>query len=636
VSTARTERRGQAGRSLHGAVDVRAAYRTGCSTRTTGPPSCDGRRAGMVHAGAPRRRRGDPHTGSGPGRGPATRPRSACLRPGGRYVPAMPDHAAAGVADASLAAILAIAADAIITVDELYRVVQFNRGAEEIFGYPADEVLGRSLEMLIPGRFRAAHRGHVTDFAAAAHAARRMGERREIWALARGGREFPAEASISKIDAADGRLYTVVLRDVSARHRAAQAERLLAAAGSALARSLDPGDTARAAAAVAVPALAEAAVAVLPAAAAASPHADADAASLLDALAAEGAGGPLWTDVAEPAVVDADVPAWIARHAATPAVRALAVALRPRALLVAPLRAPGAPAPNGVLTWFALAERPAGPFDAGDLALAGALAERVALAATAARLYADARRAVRARDEVLAVVSHDLRNPLSTIAMCAAALVDAGERAEGAAGEAVRGAAGTVQEAVRWMQAIIEDLLEAARLEGGHPALRRAPVDAAALVRRVAELHAAQADAAGVTLAARAAPGLPALDADAERLLRALGNLVSNAVKFTPAGGRVDVEARAEAPVAGGGDAARVAFAVRDTGAGIAPAHLPHLFERFWQAHEQQRGGAGLGLAIARGIAEAHGGTLGVVSEVGRGSTFTLTLPAAGAPAGAG
>jgi signal transduction histidine kinase len=152
----------------------------------------------------------------------------------------------------------------------------------------------------------------------------------------------------------------------------------------------------------------------------------------------------------------------------------------------------------------------------------------------------------------------------------------------------------------------------------------------------VAELHAAQADAAGVTLAARAAPGLPALDADAERLLRALGNLVSNAVKFTPAGGRVDVEARAEAPAAGSGDAARVAFAVRDTGAGIAPAHLPHLFERFWQAHEQQRGGAGLGLAIARGIAEAHGGTLGVVSEVGRGSTFTLTLPAAGAPAGAG
>jgi signal transduction histidine kinase len=288
-----------------------------------------------------------------------------------------------------------------------------------------------------------------------------------------------------------------------------------------------------------------------------------------------------------------------------------------------------------VLTWFALGERAAGPFDAGDLALAAALAERVALAATAARLYADARRAVRARDEVLAVVSHDLRNPLSTIAMCAAALVDAGARAEGPAGEAVRGAAGTVQEAVRWMEAIIEDLLEAARLEGGRPALRRAPVDAAALVRRVAELHAAQADAAGVTLAAHAAPGLPALDADAERLLRALGNLVSNAVKFTPAGGRVDVEARAEAPAALG-DGARVAFAVRDTGAGIAPANLPHLFERFWQAHEQQRGGAGLGLAIARGIAEAHGGTLGVVSEVGRGSTFTLTLPAAGAPAGAG
>jgi PAS domain S-box-containing protein len=562
--------------------------------------------------------------------------------------------AAGGVADASLAAILAIAADAIITVDADYRVVQFNRGAEEIFGYPAGEVLGGPLERLIPARFQAAHRGHVTDFAAAAHAARRMGERREIWALARGGREFPAEASISKVDTPDGRLYTVVLRDVSARHQAALAERLLAAAGSALARSLDPGDTARAAAAVGVPALADAAVAALPAAGdlagdlagetpgsaagaapahvtAASPHADPDVASLLDALAAEGAAGRLWTGLgAEPVAVDADVPAWIARHAATPAARALALALRPRALLVAPLRAADAPGRPGVLTWFVLGDRPAaavragGAFDAADVALAGALADRVALAATAARLYAGARRAVRARDEVLAVVSHDLGNPLSTVAMCAAALLDVGARVGGAAGEEVCGAAGTVREAAHWMQAIIDDLLEVARLEGGRPSLRRAPVDAAALARRVVALHAAQADAAGVTLSALAPPELPPLHGDAERLLRALGNLVTNAVRFTPAGGRVDVEAQA----AGGG---RVAFAVRDTGCGIAPADLPHLFERFWQAREQRRGGAGLGLAIARGIAEAHGGTLDVTSALGEGTTFTLTVP--GGPA---
>jgi PAS domain S-box-containing protein len=535
-----------------------------------------------------------------------------------------------GVADASLAAILSIAADAIVTVDEGYRIVQFNRGAEESFGYRADEVLGRPLEVLIPERFRRAHRGHVTDFAAAAHAARRMGERREIWALAKGGREFPAEASISKIDAPGGRLYTVVLRDVTARHRAAAAERLLAAAGAALAQSLDLGDTARAAAAAGVPALADAAVAVLaagpgaPASTAASPHDDADVASLLAALAAEAAGGgALWCGVAPPVgaatapesagavgVAADDAPAWIARHAATPVVRALALALRPRGLLVEPSRAPGG-AGGAELTWFVLADR--APPDDADLALAASLAGRVVLAATAARLYGDARRAVRARDEVLAVVSHDLRNPLSTVAMCAAAL-------DRAADAGVREVAGTVRQAVQWMQAIIDDLLEAARLESGPTALERAPVDAGALVARAAALHATAAEAAGVALVARAASALPPLMADARRLMRALGNLVDNAVKFTPAGGQVLVRAEA-------GPEGSTHLVVADTGPGIAPEHLPHLFERFWQARAQRRGGAGLGLAIAKGIAEAHGGRLDVASAVGVGTTFTLVLP---------
>ena len=118
-----------------------------------------------------------------------------------------------------------------------------------------------------------------------------------------------------------------------------------------------------------------------------------------------------------------------------------------------------------------------------------------------------------------------------------------------------------------------------------------------------------------------AAP-LPRVSGDAERLQQALGNLVANAVRFTPRGGSVTLRA---APV---DDGRAVRFAVIDTGCGIAPAQLPYVFDRFWQARTLRRGGAGLGLAIARGIVEAHGGTIAVDSAVGVGTTFTCVVPA--------
>src|ERR1043165_2597004 len=111
--------------------------------------------------------------------------------------------------EAKFETILSIAADAIITVDDAQRIVHFNRGAEEIFGYPAAEAIGQPLTMLIPGRFSATHAGHMQRFAHAPETARRMGERREIFGLRRGGVEFPAEASISKLDTANGMLFTV-------------------------------------------------------------------------------------------------------------------------------------------------------------------------------------------------------------------------------------------------------------------------------------------------------------------------------------------------------------------------------------------------------------------------------------------
>jgi signal transduction histidine kinase len=113
--------------------------------------------------------------------------------------------------------------------------------------------------------------------------------------------------------------------------------------------------------------------------------------------------------------------------------------------------------------------------------------------------------------------------------------------------------------------------------------------------------------------------------ADRVRVLQVFSNLIGNALRFTPEGGRVTVRARREG--------ARVAFHISDTGKGIAPEHLPHLFDRYWQV-KRSREGAGLGLPIAKGLVEAHGGHIQVESAPGRGSTFSFTLPVAEAPAG--
>ncbi len=232
------------------------------------------------------------------------------------------------------------------------------------------------------------------------------------------------------------------------------------------------------------------------------------------------------------------------------------------------------------------------------------------------RLVDAAQRATAARDVVLGVVAHDLRNPLSTIKMCASALGAAPEPAQAAE------LAGVVRHAADWMERIIRDLLDVTAIEAGRLTVDRAPLDPAAVVERAREQFAPLAAERGLTLVADAAPGLPAVLADGERLLQALGNLLGNALKFTPQGGTVWLTV-ADAPR----DTARgVRFAVRDSGPGIAGEHLPHLFDRFWQARETRRAGAGLGLAIAQGIVQAHGGVIGVDSTVGEGAEFSFTL----------
>jgi PAS domain S-box-containing protein len=350
--------------------------------------------------------------------------------------------------------LLAIAADAVIAVDHEQRIIFFNEGAERIFGWTAAEVGGEYLEVLLPARHRAAHRGHVQGFGAAHGRARLMGERQQISGLRKSGEEFPAEAAIQRIDIGGHDVYAAVLRDVSARQRA---EDLL-------------------------------------------------------------------------------------------------------------------------------------------------------------------HQAIKARDDMMGIVSHDLRNPANAVKMLARSIT------EGPGGRAlpddVRDRIEVIRQAAEQIDALIQDLLDITRLEAGRLAVSPREVELGALIARSVEALRPLAHAGGLTLATKLPAVLPPLRVDPDRITQVLSNIIGNAVKFTPAGGSVTVSVQV--------DAAAVEVSVRDTGEGIPPAQLPRVFDRFYQASLTSRAprhGAGLGLPIARGIVEAHGGRIWIDTVPGTGTTVHFTLP---------
>jgi signal transduction histidine kinase/CheY-like chemotaxis protein len=247
-----------------------------------------------------------------------------------------------------------------------------------------------------------------------------------------------------------------------------------------------------------------------------------------------------------------------------------------------------------------------------DLAFIEDLGRRLAIALDNALLYRKAERALIMRDDVLAIVSHDLRAPLSTILLQAEILAKQPELDK---------AAHTIDRAAHRMDRLIGDLLDASAINAGHLMLDVALHRAEDLVREAVEPFRAKAEEGAIMLEGIAAPDLGELRCDRDRILQMLSNLVDNALRFTPPGGRISVHATRRGREA--------IFEVEDTGPGIAPELLPHLFDRFWRGRAR-RGGAGLGLFIAKGIAAAHGSTLEVDSTLGRGTTFRFRLPRAG------
>ena len=562
--------------------------------------------------------------------------------------------------------IISIASDAIISIDESQRITIFNRGAEQAFGWTAEEVIGRPLDILIPERFRAAHRAHIPAFAAEPVNARRQGQ--GIFGLRKDGTEFIAESAISKLSIGTERTFTVVMRDVTAERRRAAHDRLLAAIGPLLTSSLEPKQVAQQTAELLVRELADACVIDR----VDDPETDAKAVTRLAAvhrdprkqetllalqrlLLEHGQGNLVVKALAtrQTKIVTRVSTEYLDSVARSPEHRRLLGEFGPVSIIAVPLQARGLLL--GALTFVSTTE--SRTYDERDAAFLEEIALRLALSIDNGRLFETAKAAVATRDEVLRIVAHDLRNPLGTILLSASLLKDPGNvkgsgngngkgegngngnghddgKAHGGGDAALLKSADRIEKAAKRMNRLIRDLLDVTRSETGRLSVEHAPLSPRAIANAAVAAQQALTTGASIEIETEVPEDLPEVNGDRDRLMQIFENLIGNAMKFTPAGGRITVAALAQ------GDEVR--FSVRDTGQGIPAEDLPHVFDRLWKGRTEQseqpkkHDASGMGLLIVKALVEAHEGRVWAESEPGHGSTFYFTIPIARTRSGGG
>jgi PAS domain S-box-containing protein len=416
-----------------------------------------------------------------------------------------------------------------------------------------------------------------------------------------------------------------IVADVTERRRVENEARFLAEASRVLSASLDYEATLRSVAALVVPSIADwCAIDILDDDTfrrLAIVHVDPTKLGLAEELARKYPPHPnskrgVWQVIrtGEPDLQPEISDEIIELHAQSPEHASMARDLGLRSSMIVPLVARGARI--GAITFVnGESGRRFGP---RDLPVAEELGRRAGLAVENARLFQEAQQAVRAREDVLAFVSHDLKNPLTSIVMNAALLkrsIPPGAPAD----RPIRHTDLIVRAAER-MNRLVHDLLDWASLRAGRLSLEPQPVTASTLVSECVTILQPVATSKQQTLVIEVGEDLE-VAVDRDRALRIFANLVGNAVKFTPEGGRVRI--------VGTGREREVEFTIEDTGPGISSDELPMIFDRYFRAKKTGAEGTGLGLAIAKGLVEAHGGRIWAESELGVGSAFHFTLPRA-------
>ncbi len=530
-----------------------------------------------------------------------------------------------------LAAIVESSDDAIVSKDLNGIVTSWNGAAERMFGFTAEEMIGQSVRLIIP-----ADRQTEEDSVLASIRRGEQVDHFETIRRRKDGSLVPISLTVSPIRDGDGRVIgaSKIARDITDKRQVeAELIRLLAIAeqnaaitdklnqvGAIVASDLDREKIVQAVIDAATDLTrAEFGVFVYnglndrgeSSTQYAVAGASREVSAVLPAARHQGIFDPSFRETVP--VRSRDVTADARYASQAPPARIPGSNLPVRSYLAVPVNARSGERLGGLF----FGHSGVGFFDERHERLAAGVASWAAVALENARLYMEVRQASRLKDEFLATLSHELRTPLNAIVGYARMIRDGilgADRRQKAVVTIERNATSLTQ--------IVEDVLDVSRIISGKMRLDVQSVDTSAVIRNAVEAVAPGAEAKGVTLDTHLESDVPVF-ADPERLQQIVWNLLSNAVKFTGRGGRIDVTSwRAES---------HVEISVADTGIGIAPEFLPHIFERFRQADSsttRERGGLGLGLGIAKQLVEMHGGTIEAESGGhGLGSTFRVCLP---------
>ena len=518
-----------------------------------------------------------------------------------------------------LRAILDTAVDSIVTIDDQGIILGVNAATTHIFGYAPEEMVGRNISMLMPEPDRSRHNGYLRNYLRTG-VRKVIGIGREVLGQRKDGTVFPMELSVSETVLPGSRFFTGMVRDITRRKMAQQAQSLLVEAGTLLAQSLDLDSTLHSLASLAVTHLADYCTVDLlgedgqlhrQVVLAKDPARQELADRLMAFPPLMGSSSPVARvlETGRPVATEV-VPEWLDAVSRDAQHRAVLELLGPRSAVIVPLVARGRKL--GVLNLTS--SMPGRMSLPAMLEVAKGVADRAAIAIDNARLLREAQEAVRVREDVVAIVSHDLRNPLNAISLASLSLL----RHDPLTDAQSRGLRRIVSAADR-AHRMIRDLLDftQARAGGAIPIHPRG-VDLHELTRQVVdEVHLAN-PGRNISVEAR---GDGHGEFDEDRLAQVITNLVGNALQHSPEGTPVRVSSRAEEN--------GVTLSVHNVGAPIPASLLPVIFEPYRRgpAAALGRGSIGLGLYISRQIVLGHGGHIDVRSSEEEGTTFTVWLP---------
>lgn len=485
--------------------------------------------------------------------------------------------------------------DAIVLVDSKSNIIFLNQQVLNWFGYTTNELIGQPIEILIPERYRETHVKHRNDYMIHPES-RGMGRNLDLWARRKDGSEFPVDIAISPLPTGNEPIVSAVIRDITEMKRVERQQKFLLEMNRILTQTVDYQERLQIIVNIMVP-----------------KFADWSSISMIE------------DDQLKLKAVSCNDPAETNKTLVLPTSRA--------AELLIDYAEHEVPASKKAIIPFQIQGKKIGSislvmsdsgrnFSKADLMFAEIVVNRSTLFIENARLYKEAKEAIKMREDVVAIVSHDLKNPLGSISLSTQVLEK--KKPEGISDEAwnnLKTKIDIIKNATEKATSLIKNILDLSKIESGTLIIEKKNTDITSLTSSIVDMLKPMADEKNIKIETWFQIDDPIISCDPEKISQALLNLIGNAMKFTSNGGIIKINVATEQ--------SNLRFSIQDSGHGIAKEDLPHLFDRYWQARVTHKLGTGLGLSIVKGIVDVHGGKIWVESELGHGSTFHFTLPLA-------